>query len=610
MGSGIIAKIKHIKDGSMNRSGVKNMSTSLAYIMNKEKCDMKLSNITEGQVVREVNYVLNDIKTVEGLYIGCRQISDIKFAVEEMMQVKEFYGKTGGRVALHLIISLNEEESGIENAGNLMNLADDLMNELLPENQAVYAVHTNTDNLHIHVLVNTVGLDGRKIHMDNDYLTLKLHPAVNKLARRYGFTPNIEWERELEAEKLSIVERKIKLRNLIDHAIENSTDLDMCVHYLRESGCVVNIGQYMSLRTAEMSKAMRSYNLGNNYTLDAIKERISNRLEPFELAEVKNHVSTITGRDVVSYTPNVIKKYKDMTEKEKREAIHMLKLGRNPWLTKIHGNFAMRQASEEMARLSLVHEIVTTYSTTNNPEAAKREIVERKKELGTEIKSVKKLLSKYKPQIAIYKEMQLITKKAYLYEFADLKEYQLEYERYQELEKRLEDGYGKTIAEVAEYAEDLNNQLIYAQAQVKELSNQYKAILSFQGRGNEVERNDEINLFTAIGHSEAKNEAFLYNLLKTRQVYLTSKDNKECYIRVLTLPAVINGRNSVSTTVTVMSKEGVEIEEFSSEEMTAKEFNQRIKDIRRDYGVRSCIVNDNENAAKNELNKESKKKVR
>ena len=163
---------------------------------------------------------------------------------------------------------------------------------------------------------------------------------------------------------------------------------------------------------------------------------------------------------------------------------------------------------------------------------------------------------------------------------------------------------------MAEYADDLNNQILYAQAQVNELSNQYKAIISFQGRGNEEERDDEINLFTAIGHSEAKNEAFLYNLLKTRQVYLTSKDNKECYIRVLTLPAVINGRNSVATTVTVMSKAGTELEEFSSEELTAKEFNQKIKDIRKNYGIRSCVVNDNENAAKNELNKEVRKKSR
>ncbi len=610
MGNGIIAKVNHIRDGSMQRSGAKNMSASLIYIMNKEKCDMKLETLSEGQVIREINYVLNDLKTVDGLYIGCRQISNINDAVEEMMQVKEFFGKTGGRVASHMIISLDKEESGIENAGKLMLLADDLMTELLPENQAVYAVHTNTDNLHIHILINSVGLDGRKIHMENDYLTHRLHPVLNKLARKYGFTPNEEWERESEKEKLSIVERKIKLRNLIDLAIENSTDIDMCVQYIRKAGNVVNIGKFMSIRTPEMSKGMRTARLGDNYTLEAIKERIANRLEPFELAEVKEHVSAITGRDIVSYTPNVIKKYKDMTDKEKKEAIHMLKLGRNPWLTKIHGNYAMRQASEEMARLALVHEIITTYSLSNNPEEAKEKIVMKKEELGNEIKEVKKLLSKYKPQIGIYEEMKRIGKKAYLYEHLDLKEYKEEFERYQLLEKRLEEGYGKSIVEVAEYVEDLNNQLLYAQTQKSELSEQYKAIVKFQGKGKDENYLNEINLFTAIGHSEAKNEAFLYNLLKTRLVYLTSEANRDIYIKVLTLPAVVNGKNTISTTVTVLNKAGQEIEEFCSEGVTAKEFNENIKALRKKYGVRSCTVTDDEKTARNELNKDSRKKSR
>ena len=46
-------------------------------------------------------------------------------------------------------------------------LLEDLLEEIFPEYQAVYAVHTNTENLHIHFILNTVGLNGKKIHMDN-----------------------------------------------------------------------------------------------------------------------------------------------------------------------------------------------------------------------------------------------------------------------------------------------------------------------------------------------------------------------------------------------------------------------------------------------------------
>lgn len=39
---------------------------------------------------------------------GTRHISDIKNATEEIVQVKEFFGKLDGRVATHGVISLDK----------------------------------------------------------------------------------------------------------------------------------------------------------------------------------------------------------------------------------------------------------------------------------------------------------------------------------------------------------------------------------------------------------------------------------------------------------------------------------------------------------------------
>lgn len=71
-----------------------------------------------------------------------------------------------------------------------MMLLNDLMQEVFPQYQVVYAVHTNTENLHIHFIINTVGLDGKKIHMDKRFMKDVFEVAVNKYADRYGFTPN------------------------------------------------------------------------------------------------------------------------------------------------------------------------------------------------------------------------------------------------------------------------------------------------------------------------------------------------------------------------------------------------------------------------------------
>ena len=77
-----------------------------------------------------------------------------------------------------------------------MMLLSDAMQQVFPENQVVYAVHTNTENLHIHFIINTVGLNGKKIHMDKKFMHEVLEPTVNKLAEKYGFTPNEIWRKD------------------------------------------------------------------------------------------------------------------------------------------------------------------------------------------------------------------------------------------------------------------------------------------------------------------------------------------------------------------------------------------------------------------------------
>ena len=76
---------------------------------------MKLEDNTITQVRNELNYAADDIKTMEGLYVGGRIISSFDNAINEMIQIKEFFGKMDGRVALHGVVSLDAEESNPEN---------------------------------------------------------------------------------------------------------------------------------------------------------------------------------------------------------------------------------------------------------------------------------------------------------------------------------------------------------------------------------------------------------------------------------------------------------------------------------------------------------------
>lgn len=132
----------------------------------------------------------------------------------------------------------------------------------------MYAVHTNTENLHIHFILNTVGLDGKKIHMDNNFMSKVLEPALNELALKYGFTPNEKWSKKKEPEALPLVQRKQVLRGLIDNAIEQTDDFLDFIAYLQADGLTVNVGKNLSLQMEGMQRAMRTGQLGKNYTIE------------------------------------------------------------------------------------------------------------------------------------------------------------------------------------------------------------------------------------------------------------------------------------------------------------------------------------------------------
>ena len=319
MNSGIVVKVWNITGNSLTKGTKGQLTDSVSYILNNEKTKLHVEMSPLEQLTRECKYIENDLKTFEGAYVGGHNITstDVSSAVNEMMKVKKFFDKQDGRAALHMLISLSEEESDLSNIPRLMQLCSDVLKEIFPDNQAVFAVHTNTDNLHVHVIVNSVGLNGKKIHQDKNFINKVLQPCINKYAKWYNFSPNSKWEKKESVYNYKYPKLKAKLRNAIDMAIENADSFDEFVHNLNEQGINTRIGKHISLCIPGQKKAIRSHNLGNNYTRDAIIERITTKREKMLLNAIGNYT-----KDTVKsiFIPSIIKmkKYKDMTEVEKK----------------------------------------------------------------------------------------------------------------------------------------------------------------------------------------------------------------------------------------------------------------------------------------------------
>lgn len=606
---GIVAKIWNIKEGTMGRGAAVQITDSISYITNSEKCDGVIVNDDFMQVGREVSYVINDIKTLQGLYVGGRHISDIQNATNEMMQVKEFHNKLGGRVALHGIVSLPVGESGNENAGKLMMLADDLLEEIFPDHQAIYAVHTNTENLHVHFVVNTVALNGRKIHMDHNFMSKVFDSYLNKLARQYGFSPNMAWEEEKEPDEIKFSDRVIKLRQVVDTAIEWSDDFDSFLHNLQSQGIQVNCGKYLSLRMEGMPRAIRSFRLGSRYTIDAIRDRLLGKREELIRSEVGDHIFAGGSPAQIYVKTTPLKKYADMDAEEKKEAIRMLKLGRNPWREQYKSNWQLQRIAEEFHRTANIYELIRTYAPdTGNVNDALRNIIRKQKEIAEEKKVVKTKLRDYKPIIDLYKEAVKHEKRAYLYEFAGCDEYLSDYLEYKMLVDRLEKGYSKTINEVAEYVEEEENQILYAKAQAKELSSAYHTILRFAQNELRQQETEYMSLYEAVGYAKARTAAVHQGVFESSIKYIAADSVDDGYIRVVILPDIVGGTRTVTATVSVYGKNGELKKEFSSKEANVKEFNQNISELKADMGFYRCHIFDSANEARALMKVQEEKK--
>lgn len=104
-----------------------------------------------------INYICNPQKAV---YTGCRNVSCVENAAEEMKETAQHFGKDSGKRIRHSIISF-DENSGVT-AEEARNCAEEIIDHY-KDFQIVYAVHGNTDNTHVHLVMNQISFtDGQR----------------------------------------------------------------------------------------------------------------------------------------------------------------------------------------------------------------------------------------------------------------------------------------------------------------------------------------------------------------------------------------------------------------------------------------------------------------
>ena len=188
----------------------------------------KILNIQESEgrnpashLKNALEYIQNPDKTEECILVGgINCLPDTAF--EQMEQTKNIFHKTGKRQGYHVIISFSPEEK--VTAEQAMYVLEHFAKDLLGDDyEAVYAVHTDREHMHGHLIWNSVSMTtGKKYNSPKGNWKNHLQPITNKYCDELGLSimpaeysrnpKNIsrdKWEKEMSMKEIILRDAKM-----------------------------------------------------------------------------------------------------------------------------------------------------------------------------------------------------------------------------------------------------------------------------------------------------------------------------------------------------------------------------------------------------------------
>ena len=188
----------------------------------------KILNIKESEgrnpashLKNALEYIQNPDKTEECVLVGgINCLPDTAF--EQMEETKNIFHKTGKRQGYHVIISFSPEEK--VTAEQAMYVLDHFAKDVLGDDyEAVYAVHTDREHMHGHLIWNSVSMTtGKKYNSPKSNWKNHLQPITNKYCDELGLSimpaeysrnpKNIsrdKWEKEMSMKEIILRDAKM-----------------------------------------------------------------------------------------------------------------------------------------------------------------------------------------------------------------------------------------------------------------------------------------------------------------------------------------------------------------------------------------------------------------
>ena len=256
---------------------------------------IKIKNI-KSNLQAVINYGKNGDKTENGILVSSVNCS-VETSYEEMALTKKFFHKEDNILGYHIIQSFKGDEVSPKLANQIgKELAEELWGD---KYQVVICTHINKENIHNHMIVNSVSfIDGIKYHNSKAQIAF-LKEASDRLCLNYGLsivdTPKANKGKEFRQKNIDYFNRTDKnMQKIIidiDEAIKSAKKYSDFKLILKSKGYenIKDCGKYLSLKSPYYQRNIRiNRAFGEKYSVEGIKERIYGYIKE-DLPPVANH---------------------------------------------------------------------------------------------------------------------------------------------------------------------------------------------------------------------------------------------------------------------------------------------------------------------------------
>lgn len=260
-----------------------------AWSMEDQQCmtDVMSNAMDQGKdrnLLTVLEYAANSVKTGQRKYVTGINCSPV-IAREQMMMTKQRYHKEDGIVAYHGYQSFRPGEVDAEMAHKIgLELANILWGDRF---QVIVSTHLDKAHIHNHFVLNSVSfVDGLKYY-DQNKTYQRMRDVSDNLCQKYLLSviehparhsrSRAEWEAEKEGKPTWLT----AVRQDLDRAIMGCISFKVFTDNMRAQGYAVEKrGTIWRIKPRGHDKFSRLARFGENYTEEAIRERISRNQYP------------------------------------------------------------------------------------------------------------------------------------------------------------------------------------------------------------------------------------------------------------------------------------------------------------------------------------------